>query len=44
MSKTIRYTLLSIRDLLTSAGPLVLLTLALLMLAYWWLDPTPLNA
>lgn len=41
MSKTIRYTLLSIRDLLTSAGPLVLLTLALLMLAYWWLDPTP---
>ncbi len=41
MPKTIRYTLLSLRDMLTSAGPFVLLTVALLALAYWWLDPTP---
>jgi TRAP-type uncharacterized transport system substrate-binding protein len=41
MSKTIRYTLLSIREMITSAGPFVLLTLGLLALAYWWLDPTP---
>lgn len=27
--------------MLTSAGPFVLLTLVLLALAYWWLDPTP---
>lgn len=41
MSKSIRYTLLSLREMLTSAGPFVLLTIALLALAYWWLDPTP---
>ena len=41
MPKTIRYTLLSLRDLLVSAGPFILLTVALLALAYWWLDPTP---
>ena len=41
MPKTIRYTLLSLRDMLTSAGPFALLTLGLLALAYWWLDPTP---
>ncbi|MDO8252576.1 MAG: TAXI family TRAP transporter solute-binding subunit [Rhodoferax sp.] len=41
MPKTIRYTLLSIRDMLTSAGPFVLLTVVLLALTYWWLDPTP---
>ena len=41
MPKAIRYTLLSIRDLLVSAGPFVLLTIALLVLAYWWLDPNP---
>lgn len=41
MPKTIRYTLLSLRDMLTSAGPFVLLTIALLALTYWWLDPTP---
>nr|MDP2192065.1 TAXI family TRAP transporter solute-binding subunit [Rhodoferax sp.] len=41
MPKTIRYTLLSLRDLLTSAGPFVLLTFLLLALAYWWLDPEP---
>jgi hypothetical protein len=41
MAQTVRYTLLSIRDLLLSFGPFVLLTVALLALAYWWLNPTP---
>ncbi|HAJ12773.1 MAG TPA: C4-dicarboxylate ABC transporter substrate-binding protein, partial [Comamonadaceae bacterium] len=41
MPTNIRYTLLSLRDLLVSMGPFVLLTIALLALAYWWLDPTP---
>ena len=38
MSKTIRYTLLSLRDLVVSAGPFVVLAATLLILAYWWLD------
>ena len=41
MPKAIRYTILSLRDLLVSAGPFIVLTVALLGLAYWWLDPTP---
>ena len=41
MPKAIRYTLLSLRDMLVSAGPFVLLAIALLVLAYWWLDPNP---
>ncbi len=41
MPKTIRYTLLSLRDLAVSAGPFVFLAIALLVLAYWWLDPNP---
>lgn len=41
MPRTIRYTLLSLRDLLVSFGPFALLTVALLVLAYWWLDPNP---
>ena len=41
MSKTIRYTLLSLRDLAISFGPFILLAVALLALAYWWLDPNP---
>jgi ABC-type nitrate/sulfonate/bicarbonate transport system substrate-binding protein len=41
MTKTIRYTLLSIRDLLISAGPVAALAVALLVLAYLWLDPAP---
>lgn len=41
MPGTLRLRLLSLRDLLVSAGPLVLLTLVLLALAYWWLDPNP---
>ena len=41
MTKSIRFTLLSLRDLLVSAGPFVVLTIVLLALAYWWLDPNP---
>ncbi|MFI5444865.1 TAXI family TRAP transporter solute-binding subunit [Polaromonas sp. UC242_47] len=41
MSKNIRYTLLSLRDLLVSVGPFLLLAVGLLALAYWWLDPNP---
>jgi hypothetical protein len=41
MFKNIRYTLLSLRDLVVSIGPFALLTLALLVLTYWWLDPNP---
>ena len=41
MPKAIRYTLLSLRDLLVSAGPFAALAIALLVLAYLWLDPTP---
>jgi NMT1-like family len=39
--RVLRYTLVSIRDLLISAGPLALLAIGLLVLAYWWLDPNP---
>jgi len=41
MPKTIRYTLLSLRDLAVSVGPFVVLAVTLLLLAYWWLDPNP---
>ena len=41
MPKGIRYTLVSIRDLLLSAGPFALLAIGLLLLAYLWLDPNP---
>ncbi len=41
MPQVLRNTLLSLRDLLASAGPLVFLAIALLVLAYWWLNPTP---
>lgn len=41
MSQSFRYSLLTARALLTSAGPFVLLAVALLALAYWWLDPNP---
>lgn len=37
----IRHTVLSVRDLLVTAGPFVVLALVLLVLAYWLLDPTP---
>jgi hypothetical protein len=39
--KFVRHTLLSVRDLAISAGPVALLAIGLLVLAYWWLDPNP---
>ena len=41
MTKTIRYTLVSIRDVLTSFGPFIALGVLLLGAAYWWLNPNP---
>jgi TRAP-type uncharacterized transport system substrate-binding protein len=41
MRDNLRVTLLSLRDLLLTAAPFVLLAAALLGLAYWLLDPTP---
>ena len=41
MPKAIRYTLVSIRDILISVGPFAIVAVALLVLAYLWLDPTP---
>jgi len=41
VTKSIRFTLLSLRDLTISVGPFIVLALALLFLAYWWLDPNP---
>jgi TRAP-type uncharacterized transport system substrate-binding protein len=39
--KVLRHTLLSIRELLISAGPIALLAIGLLVAAYLWLDPNP---
>lgn len=39
--RVLRHTLLSLRDLLISAGPVALLAAGLLVLAYLWLDPNP---
>ena len=41
MTRSLRYTLVSLRELLVSAGPLVLLTIGLLAAAYVWLQPNP---
>jgi TRAP-type uncharacterized transport system substrate-binding protein len=41
MKQSIRYTLISLRDLLVSFGPFILLGAVLLGLAYWWLNPNP---
>ena len=41
MPQHIRYTLLSLRDLVLSIGPFLLLAAVLLTFAYWWLDPNP---
>lgn len=41
MAKTLRYTLLSLREMLTSGGPFVVITVGLLALAYWWRGPMP---
>ncbi|MDB5751780.1 MAG: putative periplasmic component [Ramlibacter sp.] len=39
--RALRSTLVSLRDLLISAGPVALLAVGLLVLAYLWLDPNP---
>lgn len=39
--KALRHTLLSLRDLVISGGPILLLAVGLLVVAYWWLDPNP---
>ena len=41
MTRAIRYSLVSARDLLISAGPVAALAIGLLVLAYLWLDPNP---
>ena len=41
MPKTLSYTLISLREMLLSSSPFALLTVAVIALAYWWLDPTP---
>jgi len=41
MPRTLRYTLASLRELIVSGGPFILLAVGLLALAYWWLDPNP---
>jgi TRAP-type uncharacterized transport system substrate-binding protein len=41
MPQALRTTLLSLRDLLVTAGPFLLLAAAMLAVAYWILDPTP---
>lgn len=41
LPQPLRYTLVSVRELLNSAGPFVLLAVTLLTLAYLWLDPIP---
>jgi hypothetical protein len=41
MPRAIRLFLLTIRDLIVSAGPVVFLVVGLLVAAYWWLKPQP---
>jgi len=41
LRQTLRLWLLSVRDMLASAGPVALLAVGLLVAAYWWLDPQP---
>ncbi|QNK72129.1 ABC transporter substrate-binding protein [Variovorax sp. PAMC28562] len=41
MPKTFKLILLSIRDLIVSAGPVVFIVIAALVAAYWYLDPQP---
>ncbi|HQC99397.1 MAG TPA: TAXI family TRAP transporter solute-binding subunit [Aquabacterium sp.] len=41
LRRTLVLWLLSLRDLLASAGPVALLAVGVLVAAYWWLDPQP---
>jgi TRAP-type uncharacterized transport system substrate-binding protein len=39
--RTVVHSALSLRDMLASVGPVLLLAIGLLVAAYWWLDPQP---
>ncbi len=39
--RTLTLVVLSVRDMLASAGPVVLIAVGVLVAAYWWLDPQP---
>ncbi len=39
--RTLTLVVLSIRDMLVSAGPVALIAIGVLVGAYWWLDPQP---
>ncbi len=41
MPKTLRYTLISLKEMLLSGSPIVLITIALLAFTWWWLNPNP---
>ena len=41
MPKTLKLILLSLRDLIVSAGPVVFIVIGALIAAYWYLDPQP---
>ncbi|MDB5847127.1 MAG: C4-dicarboxylate transporter substrate-binding protein [Rhodoferax sp.] len=41
MPKTLKLILLSLRDLIASAGPVVFIVIGALAAAYWYLDPQP---
>ncbi len=41
INMNVRLAAASLRDMLTSAGPVLLLAVGLLTAAYWWLDPQP---
>ncbi|SDZ65614.1 TRAP transporter solute receptor, TAXI family [Variovorax sp. YR266] len=39
--RTLKLILLSLRDLIASAGPIIFIVIGLLIAAYWWLQPQP---
>jgi len=39
--EAVRHTLVSLREILLSAGPIAVLAIGVLVLAYWWLKPSP---
>jgi TRAP transporter TAXI family solute receptor len=41
INQALRLAVLSVRDMLASAGPVIVLALSLLAATYWWLDPQP---
>ncbi|WP_286851130.1 TAXI family TRAP transporter solute-binding subunit, partial [Hydrogenophaga sp. 70-12] len=41
MPKTLRYTLISLKEMLLSGSPIVLITIALVAFTWWWLKPNP---